>query len=49
MKCKNNGINFNVCTNYGGRRELVVAAQKLAIRAVNGELDPSFINEGYNF
>ena len=42
---KNNGINFNVCTNYGGRRELVSVAQKLAKRAVKGELDPSFIDE----
>ncbi len=41
----NTGINFNVCTNYGGRRELVVAAQKLAKRAADGKLDPSFIDE----
>ena len=42
---KNKGIHFNVCTNYGGRRELVRAAQKLAERSVNGELDPSLIDE----
>ena len=41
----NKGINFNVCTNYGGRRELVRAAQKLAERSVKGELDPSLIDE----
>ncbi len=41
----NKGIHFNVCTNYGGRRELVLAAQKLAERSVKGELDPSMINE----
>ncbi len=41
----NNGIHFNVCTNYGGRRELVRAAQKLAERSVSGELDPSLIDE----
>ncbi len=41
----NKGIHFNVCTNYGGRRELVRAAQKLAERAVKGELDPSLIDE----
>ncbi len=41
----NNGIKFNVCTNYGGRRELVIAAQKLAKKAVNGEIEPSFIDE----
>jgi len=42
---KNKGIHFNVCTNYGGRRELVIAAQKLAERSVKGELDPSLIDE----
>ena len=41
----NKGIHFNVCTNYGGRRELVLAAQKLAQRSVQGELDPSLIDE----
>tara|TARA_Y100001968_G_scaffold332262_1_gene389729 strand:+ start:1975 stop:2682 length:708 start_codon:yes stop_codon:yes gene_type:complete len=41
----NEGIRFNVCTNYGGRRELVFAAQKLAIKAAKGELDPSLIDE----
>ncbi len=41
----NKGIHFNVCTNYGGRRELVLAAQKLAKRSVKGELDPSMIDE----
>ena len=42
---KNKGIHFNVCANYGGRRELVLAAQKLAERSVRGELDPSLIDE----
>ncbi len=41
----NSGIHFNVCTNYGGRRELVLAAQKLAERSVKGDLDPSLIDE----
>lgn len=41
----NNGIHFNVCTNYGGRRELVRAAQRLATRAAAGELDPQSIDE----
>ncbi len=43
--CNNKGIHLNVCTNYGGRRELVLAAQKLAERSVKGELDPSLIDE----
>ena len=41
----NDGIHFNVCTNYGGRHELVIAARRLAERAASGELDPSEIDE----
>ena len=41
----NTGIHFNVCTNYGGRRELVRAAQHLARKAAAGELDPMRIDE----
>ncbi len=41
----NAGINLNVCTNYGGRRELVLAAQKLAKQVADGKLDPSLIDE----
>ena len=41
----NTGIHFNVCTNYGGRRELVRAARRLAERAAAGELDPAEIDE----
>jgi undecaprenyl diphosphate synthase len=41
----NNGIRFNVCTNYGGRAELVRAARRLAERVSRGELDPNTIDE----
>ena len=41
----NAGIHFNVCTNYGGRRELVRATQRLAQQAASGELNPSDIDE----
>ena len=41
----NTGIHFNVCTNYGGRAELVRAARRLAERCAAGELDPSAIDE----
>ena len=41
----NDGIHFNVCTNYGGRHELVLAARRLAERAASGQLDPSEIDE----
>ncbi len=45
LTSRNSGIHFNVCTNYGGRRELVLAARKLAESAAKGELDPSLIDE----
>ena len=41
----NSGIHFNVCTNYGGRAELVRAARMLAARAAAGTLDPATIDE----
>jgi undecaprenyl diphosphate synthase len=41
----NVGIRFNVCTNYGGRAELVRAARRLAERVSRGELDPQAIDE----
>lgn len=41
----NQGITFNVCTNYGGRAELVGAARRLADRVARGELDPADIDE----
>ena len=48
LTSRNKGIHFNVCTNYGGRRELVLAAKKLAERSVKGELEPSLIDEMYS-
>lgn len=41
----NSGIHFNVCTNYGGRRELVRAAQRLARQAADGLIVPEAIDE----
>jgi undecaprenyl diphosphate synthase len=41
----NTGIHFNVCTNYGGRRELVQAARQLAAQVARGTLDPEAIDE----
>ena len=41
----NTGIRFNVCTNYGGRRELVRAARLLAEQVARGELEPEAIDE----
>jgi undecaprenyl diphosphate synthase len=42
----NTGIHFNVCTNYGGRSELVRAARRLAEQVACGDLDPAAIDEG---
>jgi undecaprenyl diphosphate synthase len=41
----NTGIHFNVCTNYGGRHELVRASRRLAEQVARGELDPAAIDE----
>ena len=41
----NTGIRFNVCTNYGGRRELVRAARLLAQEVASGARDPDSIDE----
>ncbi|MFM7267458.1 MAG: isoprenyl transferase [Cyanobium sp.] len=41
----NSGIHFNVCTNYGGRAELVRAARRLAEQVACGALDPAAIDE----
>ena len=41
----NTGIHFTVCTNYGGRRELVLAARRLAEQVAAGQLDPAAIDE----
>ncbi|WP_413440522.1 isoprenyl transferase [Synechococcus sp. MIT S1220] len=41
----NSGIHLNVCTNYGGRHELVRAARRLAEQAAAGQLDPESIDE----
>ncbi len=40
----NSGIHFNVCTNYGGRSELVRAARRLAEQVQQGVLAPTAID-----
>lgn len=39
------GIRVNLAINYGGRREIMQAAQKLAYDAVKGLIDPEKIDE----
>lgn len=41
----NTGLNFNIAINYGGRAEIVKAAQELSALVQDGELDPKDITE----
>ena len=41
----NNEFTLNVCTNYGGRQELVNVAKELAKKSISGEISPEQINE----
>ncbi|MFN3428979.1 MAG: isoprenyl transferase [Candidatus Sericytochromatia bacterium] len=41
----NSAITLNVAANYGGRREILKAAQALAVRVASGELKAEDINE----
>jgi len=41
----NNSFLLNVCTNYGGRQEIVKAAKELALKSSSGEIKPSEIDE----
>jgi undecaprenyl diphosphate synthase len=41
----NSAITLNVAANYGGRREILQAAQRLAERVASGDLDLAGINE----
>ena len=41
----NQGIEFTVATNYGGRQEIVQACRRLAEQVQRGEIDPDDISE----
>ena len=41
----NTGLKLNIAVNYGGRAELVRAAQQLAMKAARGEIAPEEITE----
>ena len=41
----NDKFTLNVCTNYGGRQELVKVAKELAKKSISGEIKPDQINE----
>lgn len=42
---KNTGLKLVFAINYGARKEIADAAQAIALKAKNGELDPLSINE----
>ncbi len=42
---KNTGLVLNMAVNYGGRQEIVQAAQNIALQVASGELDPKRISE----
>lgn len=42
----NQGINFTIATNYGGRQEIVQACQAIAAQVEAGHLHPDDIDEG---
>lgn len=42
---QNQGINFTVATNYGGRQEIIQACQAIATQVQKGLLKPEEINE----
>lgn len=42
---KNTGLRLNICVNYGGRREIVKAAQEIAIQVQAGALSAEQITE----
>ena len=41
----NDKFTLNICTNYGGRQELVKVAKELAMKSTLGEINPDQINE----
>jgi len=41
----NDGMEFHIALNYGGRREILLSVQKLAKLAAEGKIDPESITE----
>ncbi|TMP66843.1 di-trans,poly-cis-decaprenylcistransferase, partial [Pseudoalteromonas ruthenica] len=41
----NTGLQLNIAANYGGRWDIMQAAQKLAMQASEGKIQPSDITE----
>lgn len=45
LTANNQGVQFTIATNYGGRQEILQACRKLAIQVKKGLLEPDDINE----
>ena len=44
LTLNNTGLYLQIAFNYSGRHEIINAAKKIAVSAVNGELDPNKID-----
>ena len=45
LTLNNKEFTLNICTNYGGRQELIQVAKELAKKSVSGQISPEQINE----
>ena len=44
----NNGLNLVIAANYGGQWDIAESAKKIAIKSVNGEIDPEKIDAPFS-
>ena len=44
LLANNNGLNLVIAANYGGQWDIAESAKKIAIKSVNGEIDPEKID-----
>tara|TARA_B100000674_G_scaffold341194_1_gene285255 strand:- start:1844 stop:2527 length:684 start_codon:yes stop_codon:yes gene_type:complete len=46
LTVNNSGLYLQIAFNYSGRQEIINATKKIAVAAVNGDLDPNKIDKG---
>ena len=46
ITANNSGLNLILALSYGGRQEILKMVQSIAIKAVNGEIEPDKLSEG---